>query len=448
MKKAESLWREELSEKKPGTRRLYDTYLNRFLEWANSAFERELDHQSLYELYRDSLRSGEPQDGNLVERKVKKYLKEMEELGASGSACRLTYYAIRLFFNCNGLKNFEIKSSKRPRVATLGQGYAETNHILMFYNNVPWEFQKRNKAIILFLKDSGVRVSDLAALSVKDYEEADREYNDKGEPFLVFQPFRTVKSGLWALIHIGPEAVNDLDDYISEREREEGKPLDPGAPLFLGRGGIRLSSNSVTAIFNRLKRKIGKDVKRVSAHSLRKFHTTKWQGKINSAWICKLQGKAINGSIEPYTRPEETTERALTKAYIEHYDVLRIFGKTEAEKRRDQEIERLKKRVNELEKKLVTAKTIAEEIEKIGEDLPFDPDPISEYTKERLDKLIKDEQNQILIYETTLEMVRGNRTLPPNMMAGRINAFKLLIEGSEEMIEQYKEELKKREEEP
>ena len=64
-----------------------------------------------------------------------------------------------------------------------------------------------------------------------------------------------------------------------------------------------------------------------------------------------MQGKKIGGSMEAYTRPYETGD--LTKAYIQAYPKLRIFGGSNYRiEEQGEEIERLQARIRELETEL------------------------------------------------------------------------------------------------
>ena len=98
----------------------------------------------------------------------------------------------------------------------------------------------------------------------------------------------------------------------------------------------------------RLTSRLGKEGNRLSAHSLRKFHTTALEAEMNPHWIAKLQGKSVGNSMGPYSQPEVEPDK-LTKAYMAAYDELRVFGPSEEEARRDAEIVKLTKRLEEQE---------------------------------------------------------------------------------------------------
>ena len=85
----------------------------------------------------------------------------------------------------------------------------------------PTETKLKTRAQLMFLKDSGLRVSDLVALNVGDYIEAETVGEDGGI-FKVFWPKETEKTSDPAYIHIGPEAVEALESYLEER-RARGK---------------------------------------------------------------------------------------------------------------------------------------------------------------------------------------------------------------------------------
>ena len=103
----------------------------------------------------------------------------------------------------------------------------------------------------MLLKDSGLRVSDASRLRVSDYRGAKVHINEAGEEFRAIPAFKTQKSGHYAHIHLGPEAVRVIGDYLEEREEDEGV-LSPDDFLFSGRRGESLSGVAITSLFYRL----------------------------------------------------------------------------------------------------------------------------------------------------------------------------------------------------
>jgi len=334
-------WLMELKALSESTRRQYLDHFQRFCKrWGKTPDE-------IYDLYANA---ETPRARRFFQNMLKRHMKEMRDSGRSASTCRMAYKAVSSFFKAQGIR-FKIGSRELPRGQYNGQRRIKRDQIAKLYDVVGPEFRLRNRALIMFLKDSGLRISDAAKLNVSDYLNA-RTIVHEGEKFKVFEPFETVKSRVYAYIHIGPEAVNAIDEYLEERKPE------PDEPLFTMRDGRRFTTGALSNVFFRLTRKLGKEGQRISAHSFRKFHTTELEAKMNSSWIAKLQGKSLERGWVAYSKPEgdgrEIDQNMLTEAYIKAYDDALRIKISEARQRRTQQkmVESLQQRVKELEKAL------------------------------------------------------------------------------------------------
>jgi len=231
--------------------------------------------------------------------------------GYSGSTQNQTLKAVASFFDANKL-DFPTKELRRRRVSDgvlriAGEGI---NEIYMYAMGQGWT-KTRNRALYMFLKDSGVRISDASALNVENYLDA-RTEEVGGVSFKVFKPFKTKKTGDLAHIIIGPEATAHIDKMLNGRT---------DGPLFYDDEGKRWSARAMSVhICNTRKYALGDRV-RVSAHSFRKFHTTTLEGAgVPLEWVKLLEGK----SAYVYSRPQDGPE--LLNAYAKAYDALRILG--------------------------------------------------------------------------------------------------------------------------
>ena len=361
---------EELSTKSEHTREVYLLYFNNFIErWDIS------DAEELFELRKDSLTSSDPRDRKKVERMVKTYMAEMHREGYAAGSCRQVSKAVGSFLESQGL-DLKLKAKDKPKGTYNGQRLALVEHIQEMWDYAPTETKQKTRAQLMFLKDSGLRISDLANFNLVDYVDAETiEVN--GEAFKIFWPTKTQKTAEIAHIHIGPEAVQAVEEYLKVREKwkpRKGKE-DRLEPLFLNRFGQRFDAASIGMVFLRIGRRIGK---KLSAHSLRKFHKTTLEGAgVPEQWIKKLQGKAA----DVYLKPEESGK--LTEAYIEAYDSLRVFGKQASAQVLDNQAQR----IAELERQLEEERRKNVESEAKYEDLRKD---IAEM-REQLEKHIKNE---------------------------------------------------------
>lgn len=388
--RAVEAWEMELSIKTEKTRFNYRLYLRRFLErWG-------VTPDGLYEMRLSDLKSDDPRDRKRVENMIKVQMSEMKRAGAAASTCRNVWKAVRCFFEAQGL-DLKLKAKDKPQGQYNGQKLVLADQIREMHDACGWEFKKRNRALLLFLKDSGLRVSDVAALNIEDYEGTVTKYNDAGEAFKVFEPINTRKTGSLAYVVIGPESVNALEEYLSERRAKE--EIEPDAPIFVNRSGKRFKQQALSAVFFRLRDKLGLEGRSVSAHSLRKFHTTMLEAAMPRTWIAKLQGKTVRDSMGVYSQPE-LLPGELTQAYMKAYNRIRVFGavavKREDLEARDEEIMSQSHRVQELE----------EEVERLRVELGAEKSNKSGYM-ERTKKLEEDvaelKKMLKLIYDSTLK---------------------------------------------
>jgi integrase len=340
MTKALQVWNEELVGKAKHTKTIYINKFNLFLErW-------ELSPDDLFELRKRSLESEDPRDKREVERMVRIMMAECKEAGFSASTCRQYSKALNSFFEAQGLP-LKLKAKDHPKGFSNGQRLALGEHIRTMWDYAATQFKYRNRAMLMFLKDSGLRIGDANALNVSDWLEAETRIVD-GEAFKLFEPKETGKTKAPAYVIVGPETVEAVDRYLEER-RETGLPMKPDSPLFLNRQNTRFHPDGFGHVFQRLGKFVGK--KRISAHSLRKFHTTMLESAgVPHNWIKKLQGRVVGGSMGPYSLPEETGE--LFQAYVRAYPKLRIFGEQASTQKLEEqatEIEKLRNRIRELE---------------------------------------------------------------------------------------------------
>jgi integrase len=197
MSKALDIWKQELSTKAKSTQRAYRIYFNRFLK------RFDLTPSGLYDLRKKTLESNDTRNHRHVERMVNTMTNEMKEL-YKPTTLLLMIKAVNSFLVSQGLP-LKMRRSDKPRAFSQGQKLATAEQIRNMWDYAPTTTKKKVRAIITFLKDSGIRVSDLTTLNLRDYLEAKR-LDQNGSRFVIFKPRPTTKSGAYAHIHIGPEA--------------------------------------------------------------------------------------------------------------------------------------------------------------------------------------------------------------------------------------------------
>jgi len=302
--KAKEWWESEIVHLTPKSQYNYRHYLDMFLEHEG------LTYESAYQLHRDNLALEDPRDAKVMRIRVKNFMYKLVKEGYSPRTTRNVGAAITSFFAANEIP-LNLGNGDYPKGRSEGASAILPEEILELYDSVSLENRERNRAVILTLKDSGLRASDVSALDVEDFLKADLLEKD-GERFKVFKPKITRKMKIPAHIHLGPESIEAVENYLVDRK--EG-------PLFISRAGGRMSSDAITSLFIRLRKLLPRTSRKISCHSLRKFHRTRLSSSMADEWVKILQRKVV----EVYQKPQD--DGSLTEAYIQAYDSLRVFSK-------------------------------------------------------------------------------------------------------------------------
>ena len=211
----------------------------------------------------------------------------------------------------------------------------------------------RVRALVLFIKDSGLAEADVAKLKLKDLrmlEEKDiRPIKDVSEIFALQPPVPIIvkrqKTKRLVKTFMGKESYDALKTVL--RVRMQGSPelmihrykkdekvklglqpenLTVDSPLFrsyekfFARKDMKikhLSPNAISVIVRKAAIGAGVWKEGFSAHALRRFFQTHLEtAGVQANWIKKMMGHALGGSEEPYSQPEVATLRdAYRKAY-------------------------------------------------------------------------------------------------------------------------------------
>lgn len=311
---------EELGTLQKRTRVNYERDFKRFVDYLETTTGR------LYIERKADIVSVEPIERTRSERRVYKFMTHMRELGYAHGTVRNMLSAVRSFYASTNMK-LDIDKNKIPKGKSMGTKAISISQICDMRAEMSFSrWRLRNFAILYALNECGLRISDLRRLDYGDWINAETIYNDRGEPFKVLDPEITKKKWIYALIHFGPESVKAIEDYLEYRINL-GEVLENDSPLFtVNKGTERIGEDAMGSLIWHSANNLG--MKRISAHSLRRFHRTRLQkAKMNDQWINKLQGKAS----DPYARPEDqgnvdTGYGDLTEEYIKSYDVLRVLN--------------------------------------------------------------------------------------------------------------------------
>jgi integrase len=179
----------------------------------------------------------------------------------------------------------------------------------------------RERAIIAFLKDSGMSKSDALVLNVGILENFER-----GDEFIRLKVFRE-KEGVEYETFLGPNAVEALRAYFALR-RSRGENLTAESPLFVivRKPFNRMDDITMSTALQRLTRKSGKVI---SSHRLRKFFETYMALVVRHPIILKYwmghkvsRGRDIESRYIIPPTPEQL------KLYKESYHNIDLMGAT------------------------------------------------------------------------------------------------------------------------
>jgi len=261
------------------------------------------------------LKSEDPRDRMDTEKRINKFMKKLEDAGTAPEGARMIKKAMNSFYSAQGLILL-YKKRKNKKNGHKGQRAISRDQIRMLIETNGIRNIQKNSALYNLLNDAGLRVSDIANMTVGAYREADTVLNDQEEPFKVFDPERTRKTGVVAYIHLGPESVKRVDAYLAYRE-ERGEILTDDSPLFIDREGRKYTERRLSNTISTTCRLRG--LRRISAHSFRKRHKTQLERYMPLNWVLMLEGKTYN----EYSQP---TEEELTEAFIKNYHAIRVYG--------------------------------------------------------------------------------------------------------------------------
>jgi integrase/recombinase XerC len=157
------------------------------------------------------------------------------------------------------------------------------------------ELSLRDQAILEILYSTGMRVSSLIGLDVKDY--------DRHHQLLSI----VAKGSKEQLVPIGDPACEAIENHLSEHPNPK-----PDSPLFVNRSGNRLNARSVQRLCRRLGLQLG--IGRVTPHSLRhSFATHLLEAGADLRSIQELLGHESLKTTQKYTH---ITLRRLQQTYL------------------------------------------------------------------------------------------------------------------------------------
>lgn len=311
---------------------MYRRHFARFCEWTKKTPD------ELRQLKFEEDQKEKPWERSTVENMFRRFLHYLtEEQGLTN--LNNPYYAIRSFFSSNGMP-LNLNNGDAPTShSSLGSSVPTPEDIKQVLNACDYI---RDRGLVFFLKDSGLRISDLPKLTWGHLKPI-------GNGFLSFK-IVTVKEGVLARGFVGPETVRVLTLY--QKRRIEGTRRIPPEkdiekhPLFslFEHPDKALTAAVISARLSEIFQLAGMREKDVSAHGLRKF----WEQHVHAkkeSYVKQLNGRALTKAEKAY---DWLTIEKLFEIYQSNYDNLTVLSTPIAKEVKELE-ERLKK---EYEKKI------------------------------------------------------------------------------------------------
>ena len=260
-----------------------------------------------------------------TEEKLREFFAKLENEGKAkglkgikSSLVTKLHAPIKSFFKYNyvPLKMFTPKFATQP----LQPHTMEEIKMLMQVADV------RERAIVMFLKDSGTSREDAVKLTYRDIQS---EY-EQGKEIIHLQLTRQ-KEAVGYDTFLGKEAVDNLRVYLEYRKRQ-GETVTKETRLLATLHGKTLTPENLSMIFVRLSKKVGFDA---SPHRLRKFFASHLGLAAPSICVKSWLGHKL-GVEGAYYLPPLEEQRLL---YAEAYQKIEIFRtEVNAVDRRKQEI--------------------------------------------------------------------------------------------------------------
>jgi len=302
------VWMNSLTNRAEGTRKVYLSHFTRFVAYIKKTPD------ELRRLKWQENQSAKPWERSQVENYVRDYLAYMErDEGLSCSYAQGAYASIRSFFTKNGMP-LNMDANDIPDGVSFGSAVPSSGQVKQIVDAAG---TLRYRALILFLKDSGLRIGDVLRLKWRDL-------NGVEEGFYGFEII-TKKRKAPANGFVGPETSDALRHYREKRLQGTRKiPREQNVEenfLFCARTQpttaltVSAVSKNIGDIIRRLR---FKDLK---PHGLRKF----WEQNVQveqPVYKKRLNGRKLTKYEATYL---EQNPKDLFTVYKENYDNLRVF---------------------------------------------------------------------------------------------------------------------------
>lgn len=338
-------WMESLEN--PGEKGTKKTYLSRLKLFCNFIGK---DPDALIEERKEQIRA----DGtdNSHEKALNKFLTEIEKENSPNYVHGISG-AIRSFYKYNNLDLGQTKRTSTRRARR--EKIPSTEEVKKMADAA----DIRNRAIILFLFQTGLRTETAAQLIVDDIK---GELDPEEAPVRIHVYPWKAKYDVEFDTFLGEDGVKALKAHFDERRAGNymrgGEPeeIDKESPIFRTRNiDVKSASRHVfskvvknialkTGVGSKFEDKSGREYSDVHAHCLRKA----WQNRVEEAGVqhnykLRMAGRKLRGAEGAYSKPSEKVLRKAYKKVEPALSISEIGGEKAIEgKLRNSEIKTLK----------------------------------------------------------------------------------------------------------
>jgi integrase len=272
-------------------------------------------------------------DKVFFENKLRQYLRHLDEKGKGYVVRSITY---------NSIKNFFFSFNTFLKLSKNDTPKGEYTRVIRPINKKEIQSLLRvsdvmERALILFLKDTGLSSSDVALLRLKNIGVEPDMWRSVLDEKNVPIPIIGIRKKSKASFHtfLGYESVEALHTYFEQREkgtqyldsRKKGVPPEQlSKKSFVFRCKTKhnpMTHQHLKIIIQILLKKAG--IKGVSSHSFRRFFRTSLENPdlgIHPAWIKRMMGHKLNMLEKAYSHPSEKQIRESYKKAIPVLSVL------------------------------------------------------------------------------------------------------------------------------
>jgi len=300
---------DSLTNRAEGTRKVYLAHFTRFVEYIKKTPD-ELRRLK----WQENQSEKKPWERSHVENLVRQYLASMEQTeGLSCGYAQGAYAAIRSFFTKNGMPLF-MDGNDRPDGEGIGSVVPSKEQVKQLVHGAG---TLRYRALILFLKDSGLRISDALRLRWRDL-------NNHDGGFFGFEII-TKKRKAKANGFVGQETTNALKLYKQKRLKGTRKIL-PERDIEEHYIFCARAQPTKALVVTAVSKNIGDIIRRIGfdglkPHGLRKF----WEQHMKAdreAYLKQINGRKLTRTEKAYLTKEQPD---LFEIYRQNYDDLRVL---------------------------------------------------------------------------------------------------------------------------